>query len=437
MKNTACIVTLGCKANQFESAAMEQQLRDCGYQLCRFEQGAQLVVVNTCTVTAATDSQSRKLVRRARRLNPECKILVTGCYAQINPQLLAALPGVTLVFGNMEKQNFRDLLLGIEGQFKNVQVGDISQARTCPELEISFFAEHSRAFVQIQSGCDAFCSYCIIPYARGRSRSVAMECVIAQIRKLVDNGYHEIVLTGIHIGNYGRDFTTPASLAQLVKAILKHTSLHRLRLGSVEPMELTDELIAVIADNKRVCPHLHIPLQSGSDTVLKRMNRHYTADQFSQCLNKLESMVKDIAIGVDLITGFPAETDEEHLDTVALINKLPISFVHVFPYSKRAGTTAATMDIQIQSRLAKLRAAQLRSAGEKKQHQYMRQHIGKKLEVVVENRHYDHKWRGVSAEYLPIMLTCKQNVAGACLMVQVVDMAKDGSCLMAVVADDH
>jgi len=436
MNKTACIVTLGCKANQFESAAMEQQLLDHGYQLCSFEQGAQLVVLNTCTVTATTDAQSRKLLRRAHRFNPDCQILVTGCYAQINPQQLADFPGVVLVFGNMEKQNFGNLLQQLNGEFNNIQVGDISQARTCPELEIASFAEHSRAFVQIQSGCDAFCSYCIIPFARGRSRSVAMDAVIAQIRTLVNNGYHEVVLTGIHIGNYGRDFPKPASLAELVVAILKHTQLHRLRLGSVEPLELTDELIAVVAENKRVCSHLHIPLQSGSDTVLRRMNRHYTTDQFSHCLEKIKADIDDVAIGVDLITGFPAETDDEHLATMELVTSLPISFWHVFPYSRRAGTAAASMSDQIPVALAKLRAAQLRRLGAIKQQQYLRQHIGMQLEVVVENRHDAQRWRGISAEYLPVTFTSEQNIAGACLWVRAIDLSSDGSSLLAVLLED-
>lgn len=435
MKKTACIVTLGCKANQFESAAMEQQLLACGYHLCPFELGAQLVVINSCTVTAASDAQSRKLIRRARRFNPECRIIVTGCYAQINPQQLAAFPGVDLVLGNMEKQNFIDFLDCKDGQINKIQVGDISQARTCPELEIATFTEHSRAFVQIQSGCDAFCAYCIIPFARGRSRSVALDSVISQIKRLVTNGYDEVVLTGIHIGNYGRDLPIPISLAQLVVAILQQTDLHRLRLGSIEPMELTDELISVVADNKRVCPHLHIPLQSGSDTVLRRMSRHYTTAQFSHCMDKIKARIADVAIGVDLITGFPAETDEEHLATLALLNKLPVSFVHVFPYSKRGGTSAAAMTGHVATVVAKARAAEIRCIGTEKQQHYMRQHIGKVLEVVVENRHDGSIWRGVSREYLPITFTCERNVAGACLTVRIVDIAQNGTSLLAVMEE--
>jgi len=412
---------------------MEQQLINCGYHLCSFEQGAELVVVNTCTVTAATDVQSRKLLRRARRFNPECKILVTGCYAQINPQQLMDLPGVDLVFGNMEKQNFHNLLIQVGAQSSKVQVGDISKARTCPELEIASFAEHSRAFVQIQSGCNAFCSYCIIPFARGRSRSVAVAAVIDQIQTLVNNGYQEVVLTGIHIGNYGRDLPTPTSLAQLVLTILKHTDLHRLRLGSIEPLELTAELIAVVAANKRVCPHFHVPLQSGSDAVLQRMNRHYTAGQFSDCLASINEQLTNPAIGVDLITGFPAESDAEHQATVELVASLPISFMHVFPYSRRAGTAAATMPEQVLSSVAKERAAQLREIGAAKQNQYMQQHIGTQLEVVVEKRKHDHQWRGVSAEYLPVTFTSEQDVAGACLAVKIVDIALNGSSLQGVV----
>ena len=408
MKNTACVVTLGCKANQFESAAMEQLLVQEGYSLCQFADGAQLVVVNTCTVTSVTDAQSRKLVRRARRFNSECRIVVTGCYAQVRPQDLADIDGVEFVIGNMEKQH---LIAILKGHGAKIQVGDIATATSCPDLKIASFFEHSRAFVQIQSGCDAFCSYCIIPFARGRSRSVALLDVVEQIHKLVANGYQEVVLTGIHIGNYGRDLGANLSLAKLVQTILDQTTLHRLRLGSIEPQELTSDLIDVVASSPRVCPHLHIPLQSGSDAVLKRMNRHYTARKFSACLQKIQAVIPEVSIGIDLIVGFPGETDAEHRETMTLVSVLPIHYLHVFPYSTRPGTAAEKMPDQIESSVAKTRATQLRQFAQGKKNDYIKRFIGKRVEVVVEKRATGQSWRGISAEYVSVIFASDQDLA--------------------------
>lgn len=420
MIKSACVVTLGCKANQFESAAIEELLLTDGYQLLPFEQGAQLVVINTCTVTSATDTQSRKLVRRARRFNSSCRIIVTGCYAQVQPEKLAELEGVDLVIGNMEKENFLSL---ISAQGEKIQVSDIAKASHCPNLKIASFFEHSRAFVQIQSGCNAFCSYCIIPFARGRSRSVVQAEVIDQIKALVMNGYNEVVLTGIHIGNYGRDLQAQdgqtITLATLVKDILAQTSLNRLRLGSIEPQELSDELLGLVNRSNRICSHLHIPLQSGSDSVLKRMNRHYSAQNFYNCLHNVYATDPTVSIGIDLIVGFPGETDEEHQQTMALVQRLPIHYLHVFPYSKRPGTAAEKMKDHIHPSIAKERATQLRQLGELKKLEYMSHFIGKEVAVVVENHMDNGRCRGVSGEYLQVAFESEQPLAGQCVTVMI------------------
>ncbi|OQY18344.1 MAG: tRNA (N(6)-L-threonylcarbamoyladenosine(37)-C(2))-methylthiotransferase MtaB [Desulfobacteraceae bacterium 4572_35.1] len=384
--------------------------------------------------------QSRKLIRKAYRLNPACHIIVTGCYAQINPRQLADLPEVSLVFGNMEKQNIVSMLPELTpantpgksiAPLDKIHVADISKVKSCPDLHISSFAEHSRAFVQIQTGCDSFCSYCIIPYARGRSRSVPLNKVIEQIKDLVAHGYHEVVLTGIHIGNYGRDLNPKLTLAQLTEEILGRTKLHRLRLGSIEPLELSDELISLVTENKRICSHFHIPLQSGSDSVLKRMNRHYTADQFRRSVETIFSQDSKCAIGIDLISGFPGETEQDHMASIKLVEQLPVGYLHVFPYSKRPGTSAAIMVDQINPALAKTRAAQLREIGAKKQQQYIRRFVGTELEVVVEKARSDNSWRGISAEYIPVSFPCNDNISGKCLMVAITAVHKNGVELQA------
>jgi len=279
MGRSFSVVTLGCKTNQFESVSMQEKLIDAGYRLMPFEEGADLVIVNTCTVTAATDAQSRNLIRRARRQNIDCRIIVTGCYAQIAPDAIRDIPGVSVVLGNDDK---KDLLQYLEEGSANqiVAVSDIQSVSDAVPHEINSFSERSRAFVQIQNGCNAYCSYCIIPYARGRSRSAVPQQVVGQVQRLIANGYPEIVLTGIHIGAYGADLDPQSSLVELIETLKLKTTVQRLRLGSIEPNEISDELLNTIANSDVVCQHLHIPLQSGDDQVLQRMNRHYRADDF-------------------------------------------------------------------------------------------------------------------------------------------------------------
>jgi threonylcarbamoyladenosine tRNA methylthiotransferase MtaB len=415
MSRRFAIATLGCKTNQFESAAMEETLTTAGYRPVPFTEGADLVIINTCTVTSATDSQSRNLIRRARRHNADCRIVVTGCYAQVDPAALAALPGVALVIGNEEK---RDLLQRLTAEGPRVQVGDIRR-QAGPALSLSSFAGRSRAFAQIQNGCDAYCSYCIIPYARGASRSVPPEQVLDQIRELVKSGYQEVVLTGIHIGGYGKDLETPGSLLELLQLIEQETDLTRLRLGSIEPQEIDDALIEVVAASKIVCRHFHIPLQSGDDGVLQRMNRHYSGRFFAGLVQKIVERLPEAAIGLDVITGFPGETEQEFENTRRLIEDLPISHLHVFPYSRRPGTPAATLPDQVPGPLARERAAKLRILGEQKHQTFARRFLGRQLQVVVEGGRQEGLCKGLSENYLQVAFPGPDGLEGQLLTVTV------------------
>ncbi|MBI5484763.1 MAG: MiaB/RimO family radical SAM methylthiotransferase, partial [Deltaproteobacteria bacterium] len=278
MKRVA-VTTLGCKTNQFESAAMTQQLEKSGYRIVPFGESADIYIINSCTVTARTDSETRRLIRRARRVNPAARIVATGCYAQVAPGELEKMPELDCVLGNLEKQDIAALL-----ETTDNQVSDISADRQAAPMELTSFAEHTRAFLQIQNGCNSFCSYCIVPYARGRSRSVLPDDVLEGVRNLAANGYQEIVLTGIHLGAYGLDLTSQTSLTGLIKQIVAGNLIPRLRIGSIEPNEVDDDLLALMAGSKSICPHLHLPLQSGSDTVLERMGRHYSADNFRELI---------------------------------------------------------------------------------------------------------------------------------------------------------
>ena len=416
MKGSVAIATLGCKTNQFESAALLQRLEQAGYRIVPFEAGADLVLVNTCTVTAATDSQSRNLVRRARRLNGACRIVVTGCYAQVDPVALRSIPGVCLVIGNEEKSSLLNML---EKGESGILVGDIRDQTAASVSQVSSFADRSRAFVQIQNGCDAFCSYCIIPYARGRSRSVPAEEVVGQVVELVQTGYPEIVLTGIHIGGYGLDLAPPTDLLSLLRRLGREVMIPRLRLGSLEPTEISSVLIDEIASSGMICPHLHIPLQSGSDSVLARMNRHYTASFFSDLVNRAGERIDDAAIGLDVIVGFPGESDTEFAQTCELIESLPVSYLHVFPFSRRPGTPAARLPGQLPGSLVKERAALLRRLGEEKQRQFAKRFVGRELDVVVEGGGDARLRHGLTRHYLTVRFAADEALVGTVARVRI------------------
>jgi len=414
---TVAFATLGCKTNQFESAAMRQQLEAAGYRIVPFAAGADLVIVNTCTVTATTDAQSRNLVRRARRLNPSCRVVVTGCYAQVDPQALVDLPGVSLVLGNIEKRELANFLKA--GDTPRLIVGDI-QGETVAEIPVlAAVTARSRAFVQIQNGCDASCSYCIIPHARGPNRSAPPQQVIDQVGQLTVQGVAEVVLTGIHVGAYGLDLQPPFPLLMLLQALEGQGAVRRLRLGSIEPTEIDGRLIAHLAASAVVCPHLHIPLQSGDDAVLQRMRRPYDRQAFHALVGAISDALPEAAIGIDVIAGFPGESEAEFANTVRLIEELPITHLHVFPFSRRPGTVAATMPGQLRGDVKKARAERLRHLGEEKLAAFARRFVGCELEVVVESGGKGGLLKGLTRNYLEVRFPGAAELVGHCALVRV------------------
>jgi len=395
MKKVA-ITTLGCKTNQFESATMIEQFQEAGYTIVPFSETADIYVVNSCTVTARSDAETRRLIRRARRLNPAARIVATGCYAQVSPDELARMPEVDVVLGNTEKLDTTLLATSMEDR---VATAD-SESGSSP-LRLSSFAEHTRAFLQVQNGCNTFCAYCIVPYARGRSRSVAASEVLDGIRRLTGNGFREVVLTGIHLGAYGLDLSPPSSLEELIAGILNTTSLQRLRIGSVDPNEFGDRLITLCANSPNICRHFHIPLQSGCDDTLQRMGRPYSRRQCRELLDKITSVMPEAFIGSDIIAGFPGESDGEFEDTCAFVEELPIADLHVFPFSKRPGTRAAGMQDQIRSAVVSQRAARLRAIAARKKGLFLERSIGR--ELLVLGQQFDEASgiiRGISREYI-------------------------------------
>jgi len=425
MTKTIAITTLGCKINQFESAAMTQALELDGFSIVPFSGPADVYLINSCTVTAKTDAESRRLIRRATRLNPEARVVVTGCYAQMAGALLLDMPGVNLVLGNSEKRDIAGLLRQM-GDEPRAVVADISQAKSGESAPLESFAEHTRAFLQVQNGCDARCAYCIVPFARGGSRSVAPEEALQGMASFAARGFQEIVVTGIHLGGYGLDLTPPTDLLGLLRLAEERVPVRRLRIGSVEPTEVSAELVSFIASSRMVCPHLHLPLQSGSDTVLFRMNRGYDTRLYRGVVQSLVRAVPDICLGTDLIAGFPAESDQEFAETYRFVEELPLAYLHVFPFSPRPGTPAATMTPQLHSRVIKERAEALRLLSVQKRNAYAAGFVGRELQVLVQRDAGGRK--GLSGNYLPVLIEGCGSLFNT-LVTVLITGAKDGELI--------
>lgn len=418
------ITTLGCKINQFESAAMAEALGRDGFIVVPFEDEADIYVINTCTVTARTDAESRRLIRRARNRRPEAKIVVTGCYAQVAFDRLREMEGVQLIIGNTEKKGIAELVKEI-GDEPRVLVSDISLERQAGGVTLESFAEHTRAFLQVQTGCDAFCSYCIVPYARGRSRSVPFEEALDGIRTFAGKGFKEVVLTGIHLGGYGLDLTPRQHLIDLLTVVERERLVPRLRISSLDPTEISTPLVRLLAASEIICPHLHIPLQSGHDRVLERMNRHYTTLRFREVMEELVSAITDICLGCDIIAGFPGETDEEFRASYSFIDSLPIAYLHVFPFSPRQGTSAVTMPGQVPAGVIRERAAMLRRLSERKKRVYHERFVGRELKVIVQETKEGGMVKGLSRNYIPVMLPGDGNLINSEISVRITETGKD------------
>ncbi len=402
------IATLGCKVNQFESEALMASLEERGYDLVSFGKEADIAIINTCTVTQRADFQSRQMVRRAFRANPKSLIIVTGCYPQVDPDAIPRIEGVTYVLGNAEKGQIPDLLpLMQKGELPRIQVSDIHKMMFLSDIHLHSFHHHTRAFLKIQDGCDARCSYCIVPYARGRSRSLPPEKIIGHLRLLKEKGFKEVVLTGIHIGSYGLDLAPPFSLEGLLRRLEEEETPHRIRLSSIEPLDFSADLISSLSRSTKVCPHLHIPIQSGDDEILKMMNRDYGHSFLSSLIQELHQRIPNVSIGADVIVGFPGETEEKFKGTYDLIESLPFSYLHVFPFSRRKGTPASQFSQRVDEGVVRKRAKRMRELGKQKRQSFYRQFLHKKLEVLVEDRRDREtgRWKGLSRNYIPVLLS--------------------------------
>ena len=388
-------VTLGCKVNAYESEYILSSFKDRGYEITN--DIADIYIVNTCSVTNTSDAKSRKVINRLIRENPNSIIVVMGCMIEANKDM--EIPGVSLIIGNKDKNKVVDL---VESYLKDKQTKKILYDNfddTFEDMFITNMTSHTRAFVKIQDGCENFCSYCIIPYTRGKQRSKDPDLVIKEIETLVSNGYKEIVLTGIHTGHYGSDLKT--TFPDLLKRIVKINGLERLRISSIEITELNDEFFEVLKANPIIVSHLHIPLQAGSDTVLQAMNRKYLTNYFEAKVKKIREIRPDISLTTDVIVGFPGETEEEFQETLDFVSKIKFTKVHVFPYSRRKGTKADTMPNQIPENIKKERVKRLIDLSNKLEKEYLDLFLNKEVEVLIEEEYPDYSL-GHTGNYLKV-----------------------------------
>lgn len=412
IKPTFSITTLGCKLNQYESECIRQELISRDWEFKSFGEKADYYIINTCTVTGRTDSRCRNAVRRARKAAPESTIIVTGCYAETQPEILEKMTETDMVIGNGEKDSIVSILEGLAGrsQFEGSEIFDIAD-----------FHEHSRAFIKIQEGCDASCTYCIIPRARGRSRSIPLDRVLSQVKKLEDNGIEEIVLTGIHIGRYGKDLEGAPSLDSLIETVLAETSTLRIRLSSIEVNEVTDGILGMISGEERLAPHLHIPLQSGDDKILKAMNRPYDTALFRERIETLRGLSDGIGIGTDIITGFPGEDDESFRKTFEFVRTLPLTYFHVFSFSKRPGTPAETMEGQVHPDTRKDRSRKLIRLGKSKKREFMRTRTGNRELAVIQgkSKRYSRFSTALTGSYCEVSVDSSSSLNGKLVPVDI------------------
>lgn len=436
-KNTKKVsfITLGCKVNQYDSDAMRTLFIHRGYKPVEHSEVADVYIINTCSVTSIGDRKSRQVIRKIRRNNPDAVIAATGCYAQVAPEELEKMGDVDVIVGHQNRNKIVDYIEEAEKSEKMVNaVKDIMSIREYENLTVDPEGEvKARAFVKVQEGCDNYCTFCIIPYARGRLKSRKQEDAVDEIKKLVEKGYREVVLTGIHLGNYGRDLKNGTSLSTLVSELLKIPNLLRIRLGSIESVELSDELINIIKNEKRVCHHLHLPLQSGSDAVLKSMNRHYRLRQYKDLIAMLREKIPNLALTTDLIVGFPGETEENFKETLNTLHELKFFAIHVFPFSKRTGTPAAMYPNQITNEEKKKRVHRVQELEKKISKEFRCEFLNKIVHVLAENKKEEY-FEGFSDEYIRVTIK-GENVKRGHLYSVIVDEVTDEGLIGRVIEE--
>ena len=427
MKGKVALHNLGCKVNAYETEAMQQMLEAAGYEIVPFEPGADIYVINTCSVTNIADRKSRQMLHKAKKMNPDAIVVAAGCYVQADTKKAEADASIDIIIGNNKKQELIPILESYRtGHQKTTECVDINHTKEYENLEIDRIEEHTRAYLKVQDGCNQFCTYCIIPYARGRIRSKKTEDVVNEVKRLAASGCQEVVLTGIHLSSYGKERPEDQeNLLTPIQAVHQVDGIERIRLGSLEPGIITEEFAAAISSLPKVCPHFHLSLQSGCTTTLKRMNRRYTAEEYREKCEILRKYYPAPALTTDVITGFPGETEEEFEESRSFVDSIHFYETHIFPYSKREGTKAAGMPDQLTEQVKKERSRILIALGKEHQREYMEQFLGQKKEVLFEEQQTvegQEYWTGHTMEYLKIAVISEENLENKRVMVQLREM---------------
>jgi len=433
---TVAFLTLGCKVNAYESEAMLKLFTQNGYHEVDFKEIADVYVINTCTVTNTGDSKSRQMIRQAIRRQPSAIICVVGCYSQIASEDIAAIEGVSIVLGTQFRGQIIDLVKEYEKTRQQIiKIADVMNLTHFEDLDIDEFTKNTRAFLKIQDGCNNFCTYCIIPYARGRVRSRQKDSVLKQAQSLVDHGFVEIVLTGIHTAGYGVDLENYSFYDLLVDLTTQIKGLKRLRISSIEMSQVSQDIIDLIATSPIIVDHLHIPIQSGCNTTLKRMNRHYTIEEFTQKLQNLKTKLPSLSITTDVIVGFPGETEEEFAQTYQWIKEMHFNQLHVFPYSPRQGTPAAKMKNQVDGRVKHERVKMLMDLSHQLQNEFASWQIGQTLNVLIEERQGDYMV-GHASNYLKVRVILPDDSVGHIYRVKIIAQ-DDVNLIGSVVSEEN
>ncbi len=400
---------LGCKVNQYESEAIAELFQEKGYQVVDMEQAADVYIINTCTVTNFGDKKSRQLIRKVKRQNPDSIVVVAGCYAQTAPQEIMAIEGVNIVVGTKNRTQIVNLVENYQQKEPQNYVSNIMREREFEPLSIQKLKNRTRAYLKIQDGCSQYCSYCIIPYARGPIRSRNPEDVLAEVKCLAENGFQEVVLTGIHVASYGKDFKN-ITLLEMIQQVHEVKGIQRIRFSSIEPNIVTEEFVKTLSNLEKVCDHFHLSLQSGCDKILQAMNRKYNTEKYHQAVKLLRQFMPHVAITTDMIVGFPGETEEDFLTSYAFAKEMCFSKIHVFPYSPKRGTPAASMSGQIENTIKSERSQKLMQLSETMAEEFLNKLIGKEMDVLYERQIQPNTYEGHTTNYVKVHVKNDQNL---------------------------